>query len=400
MKGFLTTTLALSLSTGAMAIQTNFISVDKELGRELQEKFYLGAPISESVDGVVAFELNSARLPMISDYIHEEKHRCGGFMAHDSAEQAIEAVQGMDERSLAQLGFLHAEDLTEDTTVKNYMGQVAETEIRTTILGLSSFFNRYYNSKTGVDSQQWLKGQWEVLGQGRNDFKVDFYRHAKWSQPSVVATLEGTDLKDEIIIIGGHADSIGRGFFDRSQAQAPGADDNASGIATITEAIRILMSNGFKPRRTIMFMGYAAEEVGLLGSKEIATQFKREGKKVINVMQFDMANYKGGPKSIYLSTDYTGAGLGEFMGKLIDQYVQVPWGTMSCGYACSDHASWTNQGYPAILATEAPVNQMNKSIHTEADTLDKSGGNAEKVTSFAKLAVAFAVESAKSSGLY
>ena len=144
-------------------------------------------------------------------------------------------------------------------------------------------------------------------------------------------------------------------------------------------------------------MGYAAEEVGLLGSKEIAAQFKREGKTVINVLQFDMTNYHGANKTIWLSTDFTGPGLNEYMGKLIDNYVKVPWGQMSCGYACSDHASWTNQGFPAILAIEGPMNGMNRNIHTEADTLDKSSGTAENAVAFAKLAVAFAVESAKAS---
>ena len=51
---------------------------------------------------------------------------------------------------------------------------------------------------------------------------------------------------------------------------APGADDDASGIATLTEVIRVALANGWKPKRTVKFMGYAAEEVGLRGSNAIA----------------------------------------------------------------------------------------------------------------------------------
>jgi leucyl aminopeptidase len=68
-------------------------------------------------------------------------------------------------------------------------------------------------------------------------------------------------------------------MFGGASAKAPGADDNASGIATITETIRVLMSNGFQPKKTLKFMAYAAEEVGLLGSKEIANDFKKKGLK-------------------------------------------------------------------------------------------------------------------------
>ena len=69
---------------------------------------------------------------------------------------------------------------------------------------------------------------------------------------------------------------------------APGADDDGSGIATLTEILRIAMANGWKPKRTIKFMGYAAEEVGLRGSAAIAADFKAQGVNVVGVMQFDM----------------------------------------------------------------------------------------------------------------
>jgi leucyl aminopeptidase len=73
-----------------------------------------------------------------------------------------------------------------------------------------------------------------------------------------------------------------------STSGAPGADDNASGIAVVTETLRAIIASGFKPKRTIKFIGYAAEEVGLRGSKAIAQDYKNQGLNIVGVAQFDM----------------------------------------------------------------------------------------------------------------
>ena len=73
----------------------------------------------------------------------------------------------------------------------------------------------------------------------------------------------------------------------------------------------------------------------------------------------------------------------------------MPWGTDRCGYACSDHASWYRQGYPAAFPFEAAKRQMNNKIHTSNDTIEQSGGTADHAVHFAKLGVAFAMELAK-----
>ncbi|MFA5583040.1 MAG: M20/M25/M40 family metallo-hydrolase, partial [Bacteriovoracaceae bacterium] len=213
-------------------------------------------------------------------------------------------------------------------------------------------------------------------------------------QPSIIITIPGSQEPDDIIIVGGHADSIA-GFWGGANAKAPGADDNASGIATMTETFRVLMNNNFKPKKTVMFMAYAAEEVGLVGSKEIAQKFKKENKNVLGVMQLDMTLYKGTKdKDIVMMSDYTNSAQNEFLGKLIDEYVKVPWGYSRCGYACSDHASWSNAGFPASMPHEATMSEANKKIHTAHDTLQTAGGDATHALKFAKLALSYIVETA------
>jgi Zn-dependent M28 family amino/carboxypeptidase len=75
---------------------------------------------------------------------------------------------------------------------------------------------------------------------------------------NTIAEIPGTDLKDEIVMLGGHMDSWHSGT---------GATDNAAGCAVVMEAVRIIQALGLKPRRTIRIALWSGEEQGLLGSR-------------------------------------------------------------------------------------------------------------------------------------
>ena len=75
---------------------------------------------------------------------------------------------------------------------------------------------------------------------------------------NTVAEIPGTDLKDEIVMLGGHMDSWHSGT---------GATDNAAGVSVAMEAVRIIQALGLKPRRTIRIALWSGEEQGLLGSR-------------------------------------------------------------------------------------------------------------------------------------
>jgi hypothetical protein len=80
---------------------------------------------------------------------------------------------------------------------------------------------------------------------------------------NTVAEIPGTDLKDEIVMLGGHMDSWHSGT---------GATDNAAGCAVAMEAVRIIQSLGLKPRRTIRIALWSGEEQGLLGSRAYVSE--------------------------------------------------------------------------------------------------------------------------------
>ena len=75
---------------------------------------------------------------------------------------------------------------------------------------------------------------------------------------NTIAEIPGTDLKDEIVMLGGHMDSWHSGT---------GATDNGAGVAVGMEAVRIIQALGLKPRRTIRIALWSGEEQGLLGSR-------------------------------------------------------------------------------------------------------------------------------------
>jgi Zn-dependent M28 family amino/carboxypeptidase len=75
---------------------------------------------------------------------------------------------------------------------------------------------------------------------------------------NTIAEIPGTDLKDEIVMLGGHMDSWHAGT---------GATDNGAGVSVAMEAVRIIQTLGLKPRRTIRIGLWTGEEQGLLGSR-------------------------------------------------------------------------------------------------------------------------------------
>lgn len=392
MKKLITAMMVLAFSSFAFAEPTHWVTVDSKI-LEKVSPVHKNLLVQKESDGISLVQLSESEIMRLSDVIHHELHRCGGFMTHDDLAEAEEALRPSGDRFYGMKGIFNLYTISQTTQVSPMVAQVQASLIEETIRKMSSFHNRFHKAQTGLDSQAYVLNLWKDLSQSRSDIKVEYFQHTVSPQPSVVMTIEGSEYPNEIIVVGGHADSIAGGFFGRERAHAPGADDNASGIATITEAARILITNNYKPKRTIQFMAYAAEEVGLLGSKEIANSYKAQRKNVIGKIQFDMTLKKGtADKDIVLMSDFTNAAQNEFLGKLIDEYVKVPWGYSRCGYGCSDHASWTNAGFPASIPFEAEMKDSNKAIHTNRDTIETAGGDAMHSAKFAKLAIAYMVE--------
>lgn len=349
-------------------------------------------------------ELDATQRAWLSDFVHEEESRCGGYFAFPSRGEALDFLAR--DRSLEGVLQPAAASYVIDSqpTVAPWLPQVSEANIRATIAHLSSYQNRYYQSAYGLSAAHWIRDTWLALGHGRRDVRVELVGCTGCStQPSVILTIDGAELPEEVVVLGGHLDSIRSGAGSNTEQFAPGADDDASGIATLTEVLRIALADGWRPRRTVKFIGYAAEEVGLRGSAALAGQFQSAGINVVGVLQFDMTNYRVGvPYHLQFITDYVNGPLLSFSYTLFDAYL-APLGlirrSITCNYACSDHASWTSKGFPAVMASESGDTDYEffPYLHSANDTLAFIGGSANSSVPFAQFGLAFLGELAKTS---
>ncbi len=335
----------------------------------------------------VVAKINPKQLAALSSHMHQAKNRCGGYMVHESKSAALKASSMSKVISTFEKPVISHQD-----TVNPLISQVEPQNIVSTIESLMGFTNRFYTTSTGIAASDWLLSYWQEKIEGVSYASARQITHEEYPQKSVEVTLLGAKYPDEIVVVGGHLDST-VGSWTTEGTISPGADDDASGIATVTEALRLMLSTGQQPDRTIKFYGYAAEEVGLRGSQDIAETLKEEQANVISVLQLDMTNYNGSAHDITFMEDYTDSNLTEFLKELIDTYTsEITYSSDRCGYACSDHASWHNQGYPAAMPFESMFSDYNSHIHTSDDTLENSDPTASHATKFAKLAIAYLVE--------
>lgn len=338
-------------------------------------------------------EVNEEQMHKLSAAVHHELKRCGGFMMHRSEAEGLAVLSPPAQKAmLAPVLTRPSYAIDNQTLISPLVSQLQATNIGQTITDLSAFTNRYYTTTSGVSASDWLKNKWATMAAGRSDITVSQFTHTGYPQKSVILTINGTDNASEVVVLGAHLDSIISGGMSES-TRAPGADDDASGVASLTEALRVMLAANYKPRRTIKFMGYAAEEVGLRGSQDIAVWHKNNNVNVVGVMQLDMTNYKGSTSDIFIYTDFTDSLQNDFIAKLVQTYQPtLSIGYDRCGYGCSDHASWTGQGYWASLPFEAAFSQDNPNIHTVNDTFASMGSQANHALKFARLGMTYAME--------
>ena len=103
-----------------------------------------------------------------------------------------------------------------------------------------------------------------------------------------------------------------------------------------------------------------------MGSQAVADEYKAHGFKVVAVSQFGMTAWvkRGTREEVGIITDFTNDKLTQFNKGLVQEYLSIPYVETKCGHAYSDHASWTNAGYPAISTIESSFANSNHHIHS------------------------------------
>lgn len=329
--------------------------------------------------------------------LNHEAGRCGGFEALPNSEASVlsmDSVLRSLEKKVAREKELEFKMIRPLAKVVNpeilaAVNELKEENIHSTVEWLSSYpsrYNRLENPNRHVnDLENKLR---EMLSSYPGMFSIHQISHSRTAQKSLRVHLEGKLRPQEIIVLGGHLDSINRGI---NSEIAPGADDNASGSASLMEAMRVLISHG-RPDRSVEFFWYAGEESGLLGSAEIAQQYKAQNKDVVAVLQLDMTMFPGAGEFVVGSmTDYTSAWLRNYLVEINEPYLKVRIIESECGYGCSDHASWYRQGYATLMPFESEMDNHNHNIHSTEDKIGPDS-NFRHSLIYAKIALVIAMD--------
>jgi len=207
---------------------------------------------------------------------------------------------------------------------------------------------------------------------------------------NIIGIIPGTnpDLKDQSVIVSAHYDHLGLGWPGANAANIGkihyGADDNASGVSVILELAELL-GKTLKPQRTIIFIAFASEESGLLGSKYYVQNAKKyPAKKVIGVLNFDTVGRLGENKLLVLGASTAREWRYIFMGASYVTGVESEIVTQELD--ASDQKSFLAIGVPGVQFFSG----ANEGYHKPTDTADKiDGAGLVKVASFAREGVLY-----------
>jgi S1-C subfamily serine protease len=185
---------------------------------------------------------------------------------------------------------------------------------------------------------------------------------------NVLAYLPGKT--DEYVIIGAHYDHLGRGNFDSLAPSQigqihPGADDNGSGTAGVLEMARMFAPQKGQLRRGILFMSFAGEELGLLGSAAWVREPTHPLDKAVAMLNMDMiGRIKDG--KVYIG----GVGTGSTLKAAVEQAAANSGFKIEYspgGYSSSDHTSFVAKKIPVLFFFSG----LHSDYHKPSDTWDK-----------------------------
>lgn len=199
------------------------------------------------------------------------------------------------------------------------------------------------------------------------------YQEQDTNALNVIAELPGVDpvLKDEVVMVGAHLDSW---------HTADGATDNADGVATIMEALRILKTLGVQPRRTIRVALWAGEEQGLLGSRAwVAAHLAGDANAAVREklsVYFNLDNGYPPISGFYLEGNRA---MQPIMEAWLKPFADLGATTATLqGIGATDHLSFKAVGVPGFQAVQSYVDYDVRTHHTNMDSTERIAPDALK----------------------
>ncbi|HOC44922.1 MAG TPA: M28 family peptidase [Thermoanaerobaculales bacterium] len=207
-------------------------------------------------------------------------------------------------------------------------------------------FNRYTLAPGILDARDWLVAAFEALP--GVTVETPSFNVGGTAAYNVIAVLPGSSRPDDWYIVGGHYDSTS----ESPMSAAPGAEDNASGCAGVLEIARVLTAH--PPEGTVLFICYAGEEQGLLGSEDHVADLVASGDagKVQAMIDLDMIAYTGDADlDCLLETDPFAQFLIDLLADAAADYTALRIETSLWAFG-SDHVPYLDQGIAASLTIE------------------------------------------------
>jgi hypothetical protein len=281
-----------------------------------------------------------------------------------------------------------------ETTLLNLINQVEPDRLFLHIDSLQQMFTRHVNSPDNLADRgigaayNYVNAQFAAIrdaSQGRfvllppHEFVVE-WANVQTIGRNVVGLVQGTETGAGVIVVGAHYDSTSNAYED-GNAYAPGANDNASGVAAMLELARIMSQRS--PRATIMFVAFGAEEFGRQGSIAFVQDYLLANNiKIDAMLNMDIIGSSTGPdgsiddERIRLFSEGPNESPSRQLGRTVDLLVDrhVPNMTVELqsdvdrAGRYSDHMSFSEAGYPAVRFIEMLENPNRN--HNNMDTLD------------------------------
>lgn len=194
----------------------------------------------------------------------------------------------------AQAQIEHEKDMNQ--AISTYLQLVSADSIQHYMQTLQNFGTRFCLANNRRQVATWIKDKFISLGYP--DTQLDSFAYnttyngtpyQTW-QYNVVANYPGYQEPNQIYVMGAHYDAIVPNSSNPF-ANAPGADDNASGVAAAIEVARIMKQYNYIPKKTIRFVAFAAEELGLHGAWNYATKAQNQNMNIVFMLNNDMISY-------------------------------------------------------------------------------------------------------------
>ena len=286
----------------------------------------------------------------------------------------------------------------ENPTIREMMNQVNMDSLEATVQHLQDYQSRLWNSTNAYAASDWIAGRMTALGLEveQQPFNVNSWGGSGAAAPNVIGIQRGTVYPDVYVVCGSHFDSFSYDAYYGS-GTCPGADDNATGVATVLESARIMTQYEFE--YSIVYCAFGCEELGLYGSEAYATRCQQQGMDIIGYFNNDMNGYLYGdvihihciyPNSVALIGTY-------YMNVGSVYFPELPIEHKNLTGGDSDHTSFNNHGYLGIFPFE-DVDHDSPYIHTQNDLIGPSVNSFAMVQQFCQMNIGCLAEIANPGG--